>query len=50
LEQAEPIWDFWPGWNDVESMEPFLDRLELALGRPVSMVGIGPNRSDIVIR
>ena len=50
LEQAEPVWDYWPGWTGYDDMDKFLNRLETELERPVSMVGIGPNRSDIVIR
>ena len=50
LEEAEPVWDYWQGWNSIDDMDSFLNRLESEIERPVSMVGIGPNRSDIVIR
>jgi adenylosuccinate synthase len=53
LEQVEPVWDYWPGWASVDNLanlEIFIRRLETALDRPITMVGCGPNREDIIYR
>jgi len=50
LEVAQPVWEYWRGWNNIDDMGPFLNRLETTLQCPITMIGTGPNRSDIVIR
>lgn len=50
LENCEPVYEEWPGWDGVDGAEPFIQKLEEALGIPVTMVGNGPGREDLIIR
>lgn len=50
LDLCDPVYEEWPGWDDVDGAEPFIQKLEEALGVPVTMVGNGPNREDLIIR
>jgi adenylosuccinate synthase len=53
LEQVEPVWEYWKGWASVDNLanlEIFIRRLETALNRPITMIGCGPNRDDIIYR
>jgi adenylosuccinate synthase len=50
LQQAQPVWDYWPGWETLDQLDSFVKRLEEALERPVTMIGCGPERSDIIYR
>jgi adenylosuccinate synthase len=50
LDICEPVYEYWPGWNDVDGAETFIQRLEEVLGVPITMVGNGPNRTDLFMR
>jgi len=61
LEQAEPVLEFLPGWDAdisaarrVADLPPaarnYLDRLEELLGVPVTIVSVGPDRSQTLMR
>lgn len=50
LEQVEAVYERWPGWDDIDGVEPFIQRLEKELGVPVTMIGNGPNRADLIVR
>ena len=51
LEGLEPVIEQWPGWSQVDevSMRPFIERLELATGIPVSILSTGKRRSEVCI-
>jgi len=61
LEKTEPILDFMPGWKeDLRSVRRFealpknainyVERIESLIGVPVTMVGVGPERSQTLLR
>ncbi len=61
LEAAEPVIEFMPGWpSDLRSIRSFEDlpqaargyveRLEVLLGAGVSIIGVGPERSQVLLR
>jgi adenylosuccinate synthase len=61
LEKTEPVIEFMPGWaEDLGGVQRFedlpanarnyLDRLESLLGVAISMVGVGPERSQTLVR
>jgi adenylosuccinate synthase len=61
LERAEPIIEFLPGWQeDLRSVRRFEDlpknardyveRIEALVGVPASLVGVGPDRSQTLVR
>ncbi len=61
LECCEPVIEFFPGWSgDLRAVRRFEDlpdtalgyirRVESLLGAPVTLVGIGPDRSQTLIR
>jgi adenylosuccinate synthase len=61
LEQAEPVIEFVPGWQEdlrsVRSLEglpdaarTYIERIEALVGAPVSIVGVGPERSQTFVR
>lgn len=61
LAQARPIYESLPGWDeDVTEAKTFdelpataqayLQRIEDIVGRPIEMIGIGPKRSQTIIR
>jgi adenylosuccinate synthase len=61
LEQAEPVIEFVPGWKeDLRSIRSFEDlppaarsyveRIETLIGAAVSIVGVGPQRSQTLVR
>ncbi len=61
LEQAEPIVEMLPGWNGdlrsirsfdalPESARAYVQRIESVVGVPVSIIGVGPDRSQTLVR
>lgn len=61
LERAEPIIELVPGWHEdlgdlrrFEDLPPnakaYIERIEALLGVPVSLIGIGPDRSQTLVR
>jgi adenylosuccinate synthase len=61
LEQAEPIVEMLPGWSEdlrdvreFENLPPaakeYVARVEAVVGAPVSIIGVGPDRSQTLIR
>jgi len=52
ISRVKPIYEMWPGWEHatMEEMEPFILDLEEVLQCPVSMIGCGPDRKDVIIR
>ena len=61
LDRAEPVFEFMPGWNEnLRSIRRFDDlpaaalayiqRIEALVGTPVTMVGVGPDRSQTLVR
>lgn len=59
LERAKPVYEELPGWNEpttgVQSFDAlprnaqaYIQRLSEVVGAPVSMIGVGPNRSDTI--
>jgi len=61
LERAEPVIEFLPGWTEeLSSLRRFEDlpknalmyveQIESLIGAPVSIVGIGPDRSQTILR
>lgn len=60
-ERVTPIYEDWPGWRqDISSVrqwhelpanaQDYLDRLSAALELPVRMAGVGPDRSQTLVR
>ena len=51
-EKIEPVYESWPGWTSTDegAMKPFVNRLEAALNRPVSLLSTGRRRVDICRR
>ena len=61
IERAEPIIEFLPGWwEELRSVRRFEDlpknardyvnRIEVLIGVPISIVGVGPDRSQTLVR
>lgn len=61
LEQMEPVIEFVPGWTeDLQSVRQYEDlpaaarhyveRIEAVIGVPISIIGVGPERSQTLIR
>jgi len=61
MERAEPIIEFLPGWaEELRSVRRFEDlpknardyveRIEVLIGVPVSLIGVGPDRSQTLVR
>lgn len=61
LERAEPAVEFLPGWReDLRSVRRFedlpaaalayIDKIEALVGAPISIVGVGPERSQTFVR
>jgi adenylosuccinate synthase len=50
----EPIFESMAGWNDSSSIDgqltAFIDRVEQAVGVPITMVSLGPGREQMVLR
>jgi len=61
LEAAEPVIEYMPGWKEnlrsvrryedlPRQAKDYIERIELLLGAPVSIVGVGPERSQVLVR
>jgi len=61
LERAEPVIEFMPGWHeDLRSVgrfedlpaaaQAYIDRIEALVGSVISIVGVGPERSQTFVR
>ncbi|MBN1360044.1 MAG: adenylosuccinate synthase [Sedimentisphaerales bacterium] len=61
LAQARPVYETLPGWNDdisevatfaqlPENARNYVRRIEKLLGKPVEMIGVGPKRSQTIVR
>ena len=61
LEKAEPVIEYMPGWNEdltgaraidelPATVRDYLDRIEALLGAPVSIVSVGPERTQTLLR
>jgi adenylosuccinate synthase len=61
LERCEPIIEFVPGWSEelrevrrFEDLPPsardYVERIETLIGIPVTIVGVGPERSQTLLR
>jgi adenylosuccinate synthase len=61
LERVEPVIEFLPGWHeDLRSLRryddlpstarDYLERIETLVGAPVLVVGVGPERSQVLLR
>lgn len=50
LNRVEPSWEYWPGGNNLQEFETFIQLVQERVGRCVAFVGNGPNRSDLVDR
>ena len=61
LERVEPIYEVWPGWEadltDLRVIEElpreaaaYVDRLEELAGVPITLVSVGPERSQTIVR
>lgn len=50
LDEVRPIYEKWPGWTGTNDIDAFLSRLETALACPVTMVGHGVDRKDLLVR
>lgn len=48
LFRVKPVYEQWPGWNDVSEIRQFVNKLEDAVEREVGFIGNGPDRKDIV--
>lgn len=51
LEKVEPLYRTIPGWNDasnIEEIQPFLSLVQDAVGIPVSYVGYGAGRDELL--
>jgi len=61
LEAAEPVIEYLPGWKEnlrsvrryedlPRPAKDYIERTELLLGVPVSIIGVGPERSQVLVR
>jgi len=61
LERAEPVVEMMPGWDEglrsvrvfedlPASTRAYIDRIESLVGAPVAIVGVGPDRSQTLVR
>ena len=61
LEQAKPIYEMLPGWSeDIQNVREFKDLpanaqqyvmfIEEQTNVPISMIGVGPNRDQVIVR
>lgn len=52
ISRVKPIYEMWSGWEHatMEEMEPFILDLEAMLECPVTMIGCGPDRKDVILR
>jgi len=61
LAQARPVYDALPGWDDditevttfaqlPVNARNYVQRIEQMVGRPIEMIGVGPKRSQTIVR
>jgi adenylosuccinate synthase len=61
LERAEPVYETWPGWETdldplrrMDELPPeaiaYVDRIEELAGVPVTLVSVGPERTQTILR
>jgi adenylosuccinate synthase len=61
LAQAKPLYDALPGWDDditevttfaqlPVNARNYVQRIEQMVGRPIEMIGVGPKRSQTIVR
>jgi len=61
IERAEPVIEFLPGWREElrairrfedlpKNARDYVNRIEVLIGVPISMVGVGPDRSQTLVR
>jgi adenylosuccinate synthase len=61
LRAVVPVYESWPGWNEdlsgvqhyqdlPQAAQNYLARIETLLGRPVSVVSVGPDRNQTIQR
>ncbi len=61
LAQAKPIYETLPGWEDdiseattfaqlPENARNYVQRIEELVGKPIEMIGVGPKRSQTILR
>jgi adenylosuccinate synthase len=61
LERAEPVYETYPGWEDdisgvrrMEDLPPeaidYVDALEAHAGAPITLVSVGPERTQTIVR
>lgn len=61
LERIEPVFEYVPGWREnlrglssfeelPEAARSYIDRVETLVGASVSVVGVGPERSQMLVR
>jgi len=61
LAQAKPVYETLPGWDDditevttfdalPAKAQAYVQRVEEIVGRPVEMIGVGPKRSQTIVR
>ncbi|MCA8960891.1 MAG: adenylosuccinate synthase [Planctomycetes bacterium] len=51
LDRVRPIYEEWPGWDDVDAatLAPFVERLSARLGVPVSIISTGRRRDEVIV-
>ena len=60
LDAVEPVYETMPGWEDPQdrptdrdslpdAARAYLDRVESFIGVPIEIVGIGPERTEVLI-
>jgi adenylosuccinate synthase len=54
---VEPVYEDMPGWGELSVDEPlptalerYVERIEQAVGVPVTLVSLGPDRAETVLR
>jgi len=61
IERAEPIIEYLPGWQEElrgvrqfedlpKNARDYVDRIEVLIGVPVTLIGVGPDRSQTLVR
>ncbi|MFW5837898.1 MAG: adenylosuccinate synthase [Desulfovibrionaceae bacterium] len=61
LAQASPVYEMWPGWSEdigrarsfeelPDNARAYVEGLEKALQTPVSIISVGPDREQIILR
>lgn len=61
LQRVKPVFEYMPGWDEdlrtvrrfedlPERTRDYVERIELLVGAPVSVAGVGPDRAQILLR